>query len=235
MDKSILKEGERLDDLQLNGMAIISNPDLYCFTSDSVILANHVKCEGSVRIADLCTGGGIIAILLAAKTKAREIVGIELQPNMADMAERSVLLNNLSERVRILNADVKGIENTLGNGGYDIITCNPPYYKVGSGVTRECESVAIARHELQITAEEIILTASKLLKYGGKLYMIHKSERMAEIIVLLNRYSLEPKHISIISNANSKYSDTFIVEAKKGGKSGIKVCTISRETLEYIN
>lgn len=131
MDKSILKEGERLDDLQLNGMSIISNPDLYCFTSDSVILANHVKCEGPLRIADLCTGGGIIAVLLAAKTKAREIIGIELQPNMADMANRSVILNNLYERVKILNADVKGIEKTLGYGECDVVTCNPPYYKVG--------------------------------------------------------------------------------------------------------
>jgi len=227
-DTALLKDGERLDDLEFGNMYIISNPDKYCYTSDSVMLANLVNAGSRDCVIDLCTGGGIIALLIAGKTLAKKVIGVELQMDMVDMAQRSVILNNMSERVEIIQGDVSDITTTLGHGSADIVVCNPPYYKVDSGATRINDCIAIARHEIKLTLEQMIRTASELCKYGGKFYMVHKSERLAEAITLLCKFALEPKSLyNIVTGDN--VVDTFIIECKKGGKSGVKVYSIRHD------
>ncbi len=223
---TFIHDGERLDDLEFNGMSIISHKEKYCFTSDSVMLANLVKAGCRDTVVDLCTGGGIIALLIAAKTNANKVYGIEIQQDMADMADRSVQLNNLTEKISIINADVIGISKLLGHGSADIIVCNPPYYKTSEGVSRLNKCIAIARHEILLPLQEMIKSASELLKYGGAFYMVHKSERLAEAIVLLSKHTLEPKILYNITTGTSDIADTFIVVCKKGAKTGIKVHNI---------
>ena len=228
MNEDYLLNGERLDDLELDGRFIISHKDRYCFTSDAVMLANKVKASAGDRIIDLCTGGGIIALLIALKSNAKEIIGVEIQQEMADMARRSVEMNGLENRIKILNRDLIGSEIILGIGSNDIVVCNPPYYKLTQGITRENDCIAMARHEIAVNLEQIIETASKLLKYGGKFYLVHKSERLAEVISLAVTYKLQPKVLYNIQT-NTNECDTFILVCKKNAKSGIKIYTIAHD------
>lgn len=226
LDTTLLRNGERLDDLDYKGMYIISHKDKYCFTSDAVMLANLVTAGCRDTVVDLCTGGGIIALLIAAKTSVKKVIGVEIQHDMADMASRSVTLNNLYDRVEILNADVIGISRILSHGSADIVVCNPPYYKINEGAARLNECIAIARHEILLPLEDMIKSASELVKYGGAFYMVHKSERLAEAIVLLCKYNLEPKILYNITTGTSDIADTFIIVCKKGAKTGLKVHNI---------
>lgn len=221
-----LKAGERLDDLQLDDRYIISNKNKYCFTSDAVMLANVVSANNKSKVVDLCAGGGIIGILIALKTKCQSVTGVELQPDMVDMATRSVAMNNLQDKINIICHDVKNITDVLPCGYADIVVCNPPYYKVDSGDMRENSSIALARHEIALTLEQLIKSTSKILKFGGLFYMVHKAERMAEVITLLTQSNLIPKQIFTISNANNNVADTFIVVSKLGGKHGVIVKNI---------
>lgn len=223
-----LKQGERLDDLEFDGRYIISNKDKYCFTSDAVMLANKVKATAEDKIIDLCSGGGIIALLIALKSSAKEIIGVELQSDMVDMADRSAAMNGLENRLKFCNIDLIGCEKVLGIGNYDIVTCNPPYYKISQGVTRVNDCIAKARHELTVNLEQIIFTASRLLKYGGKFYLVHKSERLAEVISLACKYLLEPKELYNIKTSGDT-CDTFIVVCKKNAKPGLKVYVVPHD------
>lgn len=217
-----LKVGERLDDLELDGRFIISHKDKYCFTSDSVMLANLVSTNSQSKVVDLCAGGGIIGILIALKTNCKQVVGVELQADMADMANRSVQMNNLEDRVKIINCDVKNISQHLPSGYSDIVVCNPPYYKVNSGQKRVAEGIAIARHEIALTLEELVANVCKILKFGGLFYMVHKAERMAEVITTLSNHNLIPKQIYTICTKNN-VADTFIVVSKLGANHGVVV------------
>ena len=224
-----LQAGERLDGLQLDGRYIISNKDKYCFTSDSVMLANLVNANSKSKIVDLCCGGGIISILIALKTNCKKIIGVELQEDMADMATRSVLMNELQDIVEIINYDVKKITDVIPKGYADIVVCNPPYYKVNSGEIRENSSIAIARHEIALNLEQLAESTSKILKFGGLFYLVHKAERMAEVITTLSKYNLTPKNIYIITTNNSNIADTFIVTCKLGAKPGLIVKHIKHD------
>lgn len=225
----LLKNGERLDDLEFNGMFIISNKDKYCFTSDSVMLANKVRANSSSRIVDLCSGAGIIALLIGAKTKAKEIIGVEIQKDLFDMASRSIIYNNLSDRISMINDSIIGIENKIGIEKYDAVVCNPPYYKSDSGETRLNDCVKIARHEITVKLTDVVFAAEKLLKYGGKFYIVHKCERMSEVLHEMTEYGLEPKELYLITTNKKGYCDTFIAIAKKGAKSGLKVSCITHD------
>ena len=172
-NNDFLLDGERLDDLCLDGRFIISHKDKYCFTSDSVMLANMVRANSKSKVVDLCAGGGIISILIALKTSCQKVIGVEIQEDMANMATRSVAMNKLEDRVEILNADVNNISDFIPSGYADIVVCNPPYYKTGSGETRLSENIAIARHEIKLTLEQLIQSTCKILKFGGLFYLVH--------------------------------------------------------------
>lgn len=228
----LIREGERADELELNGLKIIQSKTDYCFTSDAVILANLVKASAKQKVVDLCSGSGIIATLIAAKTKARIINAIELQTRLADSAKRSVELNGLKDRINIICDDAKNASRRLGYGSQDIVVCNPPYYRLGEGVMSENSEIAIARHEVAITLEGIVDISAKLIKFGGKIYIIYRADRLSELLCMMSAKKLEPKILYNIQPAKGKAVDTVVVIAKSGGEKGIVVYNYLRSDLE---
>jgi tRNA1(Val) A37 N6-methylase TrmN6 len=218
---SLLKDNERLDDLQFNNLYIIQNENGYCFTSDAVALANFVSVKSGGKLVDLCSGSGVIGILASAKNTVEKTVLVEIQDYMADMSRRSVEYNKLSN-IEVFNAPLQGIHKTIGMAVYDAVVCNPPYKKRGTAkLINENESIAIARHEIKVTLEEIISEASKLLKYGGNFYIVNQEDRLVDMFQFMRKYSLEPKELKILNN--SKSAKVFLLKAKKGGKSGMTI------------
>jgi len=212
----MLAEKERLDDLEYNGLRIIQHPDGYCFTSDSVLLVNLAHVKKGSRVCDLCTGSGVVAVLCAGKYQPEEVVGVELQERLADMAKRSVLYNHLENVVKILHAPVQGIEREIGFGTFDTVLVNPPYApcekKEGYSEEEICKSEAF------LTLPELLETSAKILKFGGTFFMVHKAYRLCDVLCLMRQYGIEPKKITLIQPKASKDVDTFVVEGKKGGK-----------------
>ena len=224
MDTVDLKENERIDDLEYKGFKIIQNPNYFCFGVDAVLLSEFAKeIKEDVTVVDLGTGNGILGILLCAKTKLKKIFGIEIQKKICDMAKRSIKMNKIEDRFEIINADIKTVYNEFKNQKIDVIVTNPPYKKENSGVTNENEAKLIARHEVKCTLKDIIETSSKILKEKGSLYMIHKTERLVEIIETLKMYKLEPKTIRFIHSNIDKNSKLVLIKANKNEGSFLKV------------
>lgn len=217
----MLLENERLDDLEYKNLKIIQNPQGYCFTSDSILLANLATgIKKGDKVADLGTGSGVIALLIAEKYMPSQIFGIEIQKRLAEMAERSVIYNSLQDIIKIINKPMQGINKEIDNN-FDVVISNPPYDKV-TDKTRTSE-IDICKTEISVTAEEVIQTASSILRFGGLFYMINKSRRLTDIIFTMRKNNIEPKKIFFIQPKFDKDIDTFIVEGKKGGKSGMVI------------
>ena len=217
----MLKETERLDDLQYNNLNIIQDKNEYCFTSDAVALANFVKVPRGGKVVDLCSGSGVIGILVSAKNNVSKTVLVEYQEKLADMSKRSIKYNKLSS-IEVVNKKLQNIHKLIGNSCYDVVLCNPPYKKSGTTkLVNEKESIAIARHEIEVTLEEIVLEASKLLKYGGDFYIVNKEERLTDMMVLFRQYNIEPKELKILTS--NKGANVVMLKGRKGGKSGIKI------------
>ena len=217
----MIHSNERLDDLEYKNLRIIQQPDGYCFTSDSVLLANLSRIKKGDNVCDLCTGSGVVALLVSAKFDPAKVVGVELQERLADMASRSVQYNGYEERVTILNAPVQGVEKKLGHGVFDVVTCNPPYAPAEKKESYLEEE--ICKTEAFLTLEETVETASKLLKYGGSFFMVHKSYRLSDAIFYMRKYNLEPKKLWLIQPKIQKDVDTFVIEGKKGGKPNLLI------------
>lgn len=221
MESSYVYENERIDDLQLGGLKLIQNPEWFCFGVDAVLLADFAKrsIKKDFKVVDFCTGNGIIPILLSAKTKAKSILGMEIQECVADLAERNVKFNVLENKVCILNEDVKNAAEVLGRSSVDFITCNPPYKETNGGLKNSDDVVTIARHEILCSLEDIIVSSEKLLKPGGKLALIHRPERLIDIIWLMRQNKIEPKRLRFIHPYPEKTATMILVEgAKHGGK-----------------
>ena len=219
MEKN-LKNHEVIEDLMLGGLKIIQSTRLYRFTSDPIILANFVKAKKTDRILDIGTGSSIIPILVCHKTNPKHIVGVELQKELANMALRSVVLNNLSEKITIQNVDIKDFKSEKV---FDIVTCNPPYKKCGTSKPNESQSKALARHEITLNLKEVCLCAKKNLKFGGKFYVCIDAERTAELLFELKCVGLEPKKMFYSQSSLGASPSILFVEAVNGGKEGIKV------------
>lgn len=215
----LLKVGERLDDLQCDGLMLIQNPQYYTFTSDAVLLANYEKYRG--KVCELCAGSGVISLLVSKKCKVEHIDAVEIQPEMADMARRSVEGNGMDGVISVIEADVKDAPGILGVEKYDAILVNPPYMKAGSGEENETRSRAIARHEILLTFEELSCVLTKMLKFGGAAYIVHRADRVAELIAGLSRVRLETKRLTFVGARGG--IDRVIIKAVKGGKPGVKV------------
>lgn len=219
-----LKENERIDDLEYKGLKIIQNKEWFCFGIDSVILANFAKAskKGS-KILDLGTGTGIIAILLSSKVENSKITGVEIQKQVAEMAKRSVKLNDLEDRIQIINEDIKNISTKIGQGQFDVVITNPPYKKKETGRVNENSVKEISRHEMTADLEDFIRIAKEQLKDYGTLYMINRPERLADIIEYLRKYKLEPKEIRFIYPKKNKDSNGILVKAVKYGGKFLKI------------
>lgn len=219
-----LKPNERLDDLQFNNLYIIQEKDGYCFTSDSVILANLVKCRRGSKICDLCSGSGVVGILAGEKTGAESIALVEIQENLADMCRRTLEYNKLTNYT-VVNSPLQNVYKQLGAGIFDVVVCNPPYKKAGTAkLINESESIAIARHEIKVTIEEIICECARLLKFGGEMYICNKEERLTDMFVLMRKYSIEPKELKV--RLSPKGSNIVFVKGRKGGKSGMTISLV---------
>ena len=200
-----LKPEERLDDLQRNGFKIIQNPGNFCFGMDAVLLSGFAKVKQGEKVLDLGTGTGIIPILLAGKTKAGHLTGLEIQKESADMARRSV------------EGDIKEAGQLFDLASFDVITSNPPYMTGNHGLTNPELPKAIARHEILCTLEDVIGTAEKLLKSGGKFFMVHRPFRLAEILVKLSQHHLEPKRMQLVYPYVDREPNMVLIEAVRGG------------------
>ncbi len=212
----MIRNNERLDDLEYKGLRVLQDPDGYCFTSDSVLLANLCHVRKGETICDLCTGSGVVALLVAAKYEPKKVVGVELQERLYDMASRSVELNGYSDRVEIVHAPAQGVEKILGAGSFDVVLVNPPY-----APRQEKEMYTeeeICKTEACLTLEETIVSASKLLKFGGEFCMVHKANRLTDALFLMRKYNIEPKRLIFIQPKASKDVDAFVVEGKRNGK-----------------
>ena len=213
-----LKENERIDDLQRNNYKIIQDPDRFCFGMDAVLLSGFARAKEGDQVLDLGTGTGIIPILLAAKTMAAHITGLEIQPDSADMASRSVKLNELEEKVEIITGDIKEAVSLFGPASFDVVTCNPPYMTEHHGLINPGAPKAIARHELLCTLEDVISQAGRLVKPGGNFYMVHRPFRLADIFVLLRQYKIEPKRMKLVYPFVDKEPNMVLIEANRGGR-----------------
>lgn len=217
-----IMENERVDDLQCKGLKIIQNAEGFCFGVDAVLLANFAEVKRNQRVIDLGTGTGIIPILIAGKTEAREVIGIEIQESVANMSSRSIILNNIEDRVKILNEDLKDCIAIFGKESFDIVTTNPPYKHCGSGLVNPEDTKAISRHEVKCTLEDVVSVSSALLKNGGKFFMVHRPERIVDIIYLMREYKLEPKTIRFVHPYPGKKPNLLLIEGLKYGRPFLK-------------
>ena len=218
-----LKPGERVDELQRNGYRIIQNENGFCFGMDAVLLSGFARVKKGEQALDLGTGTGIIPILLEAKTEGEHFTGLEIQETSADMAGRSVRLNDLDQKVSIVKGDIKEATDLFGKASFDVVTSNPPYMTGQHGLVNPDMPKAIARHEILCTLEDVISQASTLLKENGRFYMVHRPFRLAEIMVMMNRYRLEPKRMKLVYPFADKEPNMVLIEGLKGGRPRITV------------
>ena len=223
MSSALLKDGERIDDLQRNGYKIIQNPEKFCFGMDAVLLSAFAYARKGERVLDLGTGTGIIPILMAARYPLAQYTGLEIQEDMADMAGRSVILNDLTSKIRICSGDLKKASNLFGPESFDAITVNPPYMNEDHGLKNPSEPKAIARHEILCTLEDVLKESSRCLVSGGRFFMVHRPHRLAEIIEKMKKYSLEPKRLRVVYPREEAEAKMVLIEASKGGGSWLKI------------
>ena len=212
-----LKERERVDDLQRNGYRIIQRTDGFCFGMDAVLLSGFAMVKKGERALDLGTGTGIIPILLEAKTEGEHFSALEIQREVADMARRSVSLNGLEEKIQIVEGDIREASQIFGAASFDVVTSNPPYMNDAHGLKNPDLPKAIARHEVLCTLDDVAREASRVLKTGGRFYMVHRPHRLAEIITVLRGYKLEPKRMKMVHPFADRDANMVLIEAVKGG------------------
>lgn len=218
-----LLEGERVDELHRNGYYIIQDPKRFCFGMDAVLLSGFAMVKEGETALDLGTGTGIIPILLEAKTKGKHFTGLEIQSESADMAERSVRMNDLESKVSIVEGDIKEAKNLFAGKLFDVVTSNPPYMNTNHGLVSLGTPKAIARHELLCTLDDVVKAAASCLKVGGRFYMVHRPHRLVEIITTCTKYKLEPKRLRMVQPYEGKEPNMVLIECCKGGGSMIKV------------
>lgn len=219
----IIAENERLDDLMTDsGLKIIQSRDVFSFSLDAVLLSRFAKVPKYGRIVDLCSGNGVIPLLLSDRTKA-SIDAVEIQPRLADMARRSVAINGLSEQIRVIEQDLRVYKQLAGNGVYDAATVNPPYMPVTAGDKNENEHYAIARHEIHCTLEDVAEACSRLVRPGGKVSMVHRPSRLLDIAETLRKWRLEPKRIQFVHPHAGAEANMILIEAVRDGKPDIKL------------
>ena len=220
---SNLLPGERIDELQRNGYRIIQNPERFCFGMDAVLLSGFARAKKQERCLDLGCGNGIIPILMEAKTEGKHFTGLEIQPESADMAKRSVALNGLQDRIDIVEGDIKDASKIFGASSFHVVTTNPPYMTAQHGLTNVYEAKTIARHEVLCNLEDIIRESARLLMPGGRFYMVHRPFRLAEIISLMVQYRMEPNRMRLVYPYVDREPNMVLIEGLRGGKSRMTV------------
>jgi tRNA1(Val) A37 N6-methylase TrmN6 len=218
-----LGANERLDDLMCNGRMLIQNTDIFCFGMDAVLLANFARAGKGQRCMDLCTGNGVIPILMEAKGQGGSFVGVEIQECSARLAERNVELNGAKDRITIVRDDLKNAAARFKGGAFDVVTVNPPYMNESHGLVNPSEPKAIARHEILCILDDIVYQASVILKDRGRLYMVHRPQRLVEIFETCRRHGMEPKRMRLVHPYADRPANMVLIEAVRGGGSQLIV------------
>lgn len=219
----LLREGERIDDLQRDGLKIIQNPDWFCFGMDAVLLSAFAEVREGDECIDLCTGNGVIPILMSGRTDAKHLSGLEIQADIAEMARRSVQYNDISDRVSIEVGDLKDAVDIYGARSADVLTVNPPYLSEDGGLINPADHKAVARHEIYCTLEDVVRVSAKLVRSGGHFYMVHRPFRLATILSLMVEYKLEPKRMRLVQAHTEDEPNMVLIEGVYGGGAGLKV------------
>lgn len=222
MKQVILKENERIDDLQCKGLKIIQNTEGFCFGMDAVLLSNFCDMKKNSEVIDLGTGTGIIPLLILAKNNVKKVYGIEIQEEVAEMAKRTMAMNRLEDNIEIINTNLIKAPEILGVNKYDSVTSNPPYMLQGGGLINPEDKKAISRHEITCTLEDVIRTASRLLKHNGSFFMVHRPHRIVDIFCLLRQYKLEPKKIRFVHPKVGDKPNLVLIKSIKASKPELK-------------
>lgn len=225
-----LMENERIDDLGIQNYRIIQNPELFCFGIDAVLLSGFARVKEGENVLDMGTGTGILPLLLAAKTQAAHLTGLEIQSKSVQMARRSIALNELNERIDIVEGDIKEASKLFGKQSFDVVTCNPPYMLNQHGLKNPDMPKAIARHEVLLTFEDVAREAAGVLKEGGDFYLVHRPFRLVELFEMLTKYKLEPKNVRFVYPFVDKEPTMVLIHCKKGAK---RYVTIEKPLIVY--
>ena len=217
-----LREGESLVDLQRNGLVIIQDRRRFCFGIDAVLLSGFAEVRKGETVLDLGTGTGILPLLLSAKTEAEKLIGLEIQPESAEMARRSVALNGLSERIDIVTGDLKEALSLFGRGTADVVISNPPYMTGGHGLVNPSDAKAIARHEIACSFSDVAQAAAAVLRPGGRFYLVHRPFRIPELMTVLSGFGLEPKRMRLVYPTVEQEPELVLLGCVKGGKPRLK-------------
>ena len=220
---SELKPGERLDDLERNGLMLIQHPGRFCYGVDAVLLSWFAKAYEGERVLDFCTGTGVVPILMTAKTAASHFTGLEIQEEVAKMASRSVVLNHLEDKVSIVCGDLKNTKTLFGKGVFNVVTVNPPYMAGGSGLVGADYSKAVSRHEILCSLEDVIRESANVLVAGGRMYMVHRPYRLGDIICLMKQYKMSPRRLCMVHPKASQEANLVLIEGIRGGNTQIRV------------
>lgn len=219
---NLIKDDETLDDLELKGINIIQKKNAFRFGVDAVLLSYFANVRKNSTVIDLCTGNGIVPFLLAGKTEARKLIGVEIQEDMVEMANRSIVFNKLEDKIEFINGDLKNLKLMKALHKADIVTVNPPYKLKNSGIINPNDKNAIARHEICCTLEDVIVAANITLKDNGRMYMVHRPERLADIFCTMRKYKIEPKRVTMVHPSVKKAPNIVLVEGHKGGGAFLK-------------
>ncbi|MCD8152690.1 MAG: tRNA1(Val) (adenine(37)-N6)-methyltransferase [Clostridiales bacterium] len=225
-----LLPGERVDDLQRKGYRIIQNSQGFCFGMDAVLLSGFARIERGADCLDLGCGNGILPLLLEAKTDGRHFTGLEIQPYSVDLARRSVALNHLEDRIDIVEGDIKDASGIFGASSFDAVTANPPYMTDSHGIRNQDDAKTIARHEVLCSLEDVLRESAKVLKPGGRFFMVHRPFRLAEIISLMVRYRLEPKRMRLVYPYADREPNMVLIEGISGARPRM---TVERPLVVY--
>lgn len=233
---ALLRPGEKIDDLQRSGLRIIQDPARFCFGMDAVLLTGFIqdgignRSVSREELLDLGTGTGIIPLLMSAKSDCRLLTGLEIQPDSADMASRSVRLNGLESRVRIVQGDIREADALFAPASFGLVTCNPPYMIQSHGLQNPDSPKAIARHEVLCCFDDVARAAEKLLKSGGHFYLVHRPFRLAEIMTTLRDHGLEPKRMRLVYPYVDREPNMVLLDCTRGGRPRL---TVERPLIVY--
>ena len=225
MEKTIkLKENEKIDDLEFKGLKIIQNVEGFCFGIDSILLSDFAKnIKKNSRVIDLGTGTGVISILLSKKTEAQEIIGVEIQDEIADMANRSVKLNNLEDKIKIINENIINLNKLYKKNSFDVVVTNPPYKKIDTGIINKNIKKTISRHEISASLKDFIEISSYLLKDKGEFFMVNRPNRLVDILCFMREEKIEPKKIRLVYPNKDKKANLVLIYGVKNGNSFLEL------------
>lgn len=223
MEDKLARPGERVDNLGRGGLFIIQSPGAFSFSVDAVLLAHYASVANYEEVVDLCTGTAVIPLLLSTRAKGLKQLGVELCPEAAERAARSVRLNNLADSIEIVQGDVKQIRAIMPAKRFSLVTANPPYLPLGQGLSSLSPSRRMARHEVTLSLREVVSAAAYLLGTGGRFAMVHRAFRLTDVLVALREHRLEPKRLRLVHHKDGGQAELVLVESVKEAKPSLSV------------